>query len=452
MATVDQVSFPIPEDIDCPKCRENIKLFDPEGSEFCVCTSCKSFIRFTLTSTNGTVVQKQVQPVKENPIIPLGAEGVLKGHKFKVIAYLEKKEKATVYTWKEYLLYNFIKGYATLAVFNGHWSFIVDKKWEPTLEKAYSDSTTANHQGVEYRIFNKYTPVTTALIGEFDWDVLADSPKTNEYIAPPFLLSRESDSQGSKTAQYFWAEYTQPEEIAEAFRLDVNSFPAKEGIGANQPSLHSVSFDTLVKYTMLAILGMLLLHFLIKASKPEKELINSDFNIVFDKGPAQVDSTGVVSWGPGTYEFKPFLTPSFEQKDGNVPLEIVVGSNVDNNWMEATVILVNDQTNETWEITKGAEYYRGYEDGAYWTEGSREATIILSEIPEGKYHLNIYPASGDPAQTLMHIRVTSNVTLWRNILLTILVLSLYPVYCWYRMRNFEKKRWMNSDHSPYETK
>ncbi len=450
MATVNQVSFPIPEDVDCPKCRENIKLFDPEGSEYCVCSSCHSFIRFTLTSTKGTV-QKQVQPVKEKLIIPLGAEGVLKEHKFKIIAYFEKKERDTAYTWKEYLLYNYEKGYAILAEFNGHWSFVVDKLWEPTLEKAFSDAYTATHQNVDYRIFNRYTPVTTALVGEFDWDVLADKPKTNEYVAPPFLLSRESDSPGSKKAQYYWGEYTEPNEIAEAFGLDLNTFPSKEGIGANQPSPHSVSFDTLAKYSILAILSMLLLHFIIKVAKPETELINSDYNIVFDKGPAQVDSSGVVSWGPGTYEFKPFLTPSFEQKEGNVPLEIFVGSNVDNNWMEATVILVNDQTNETWEVTKGAEYYSGYEDGSYWTEGSREASIILSEIPEGMYHLNIYPASGDPAQTFMHIRVTSNVTLWRNILLTILVLSLYPIYCWYRMRNFEKRRWMNSDHSPYET-
>lgn len=451
MATVNQVSFPIPQDIDCPKCRENIKLFDPEGSEFCACPSCKSFIRFTLTSTKGSV-QKQVQPVKEKPIIPLGAEGVLKGHRFKVIAYLEKKEKDTIYAWKEYLLYNFIKGYATLAVFNGHWSFIVNKTWEPTLEKSFSDAYTATHQNVEYRIFNRYTPVTTALIGEFDWDVLDDKPKTNEYIAPPYLLSRESDSPGSKKAQYFWGEYIEADEIAEAFGLDVNTFPSKEGIGANQPSPHSVRFDTLAKYTVLAILGMFLLHFIITVLKPEKELINKDFYLTFDKGPATTDSAGNVIWGgEGTYEFKPFKTTSFSQPDESTALEVEVRSFVSNNWLEATVVLVNDKTNETWEVTKGIEYYHGWEDGESWAEGSQSSSIILSEIPRGDYHFNIYTASGDAAQSMVQIKVVSNVTLWRNILLTILVLSLYPIYCWYRMRNFEKKRWMNSDHSPYET-
>ncbi|MEJ6978994.1 DUF4178 domain-containing protein [Pedobacter sp. P351] len=449
MATVNQLSFPTPETFGCPTCGENITLYDPDGSEFCICVACQSYIRFI--SQNTPKAQKKIKPVIAKPIIPLGTEGTLKEHKFKLIAYLEKEEKETAYTWKEYLLYNYEKGYATLAEFGGHWNFIVDKNWEPSLEKAYSDSTSATHQNIEYRVFNKYTPVTTALIGELDWDVLLDSPKTNEYIAPPFILTRESDSPGSKTVQYFWGEYTEPEEIANGFGLDVNSFPAKEGIGANQPSRHSVSFDTLAKYTMLAIFFMMLMHFIIKIIKPEKDLINSDYNIMFDLGPSHVDSTGSLSWGPGTYEFKPFLTPSFEQKDGNVPLEIEVGSNVDNNWMEATVILVNDRTNETWEVTKGAEYYHGYEGGERWTEGSKKASIILSEIPEGKYHLNIFPASGDPSQTFLHIRVTSNVTLWRNIFLAIFILSLYPLYCWYTMRNFEKQRWMNSDHSPYES-
>ena len=124
---------------------------------------------------------------------------------------------------------------------------------------------------------------------------------------------------------------------------------------------------------------------------------------------------------------------------------------VSNNWLEATVVLVNDKTNETWEVTKGIEYYHGWEDGESWAEGSQSSSIILSEIPRGDYHFNIYTASGDAAQSMVQIKVVSNVTLWRNILLTILVLSLYPIYCWYRMRNFEKKRWMNSDHSPYET-
>ncbi len=450
MPTLNQVSFPSPETFECPHCRQGLKLYDPNGCEFYACPNCNSYLRFK--TTNNAVVQKNSGAVKEKPIIPLGAEGQLKGYQFKVIAYLEKKEKRTVYSWKEYLLYNYEKGYATLSVFEGHWNFILDKHWEPSLEQVHSDSATATHQNTDYRIFNKYTPAITGIIGEFDWDVLSDHPKINEYIAPPFILFRETGATGTKNSQYYWGEYTEPEEIAKAFGLDISTLPAKNGIGANQPSSYSTRFGALAKYTMLAFLGLLLLHFLIKVAKPERELLNADYSISFDKGPAATDSLPIVSSGTNVYEFKPFLTSSFEQPDGSAPLEIELGSYVNNNWLEATVILVNENTNETWEVSKGIEFYNGYESGEYWQEGSRTASITLTEIPRGKYHLNIYPASGDATQTYMHITIKSNITLWKNIFLAFIVLCLYPAYCWFRGTSFEQKRWLNSDYSPYEEK
>ncbi|WP_207427567.1 DUF4178 domain-containing protein [Pedobacter sp. SYSU D00535] len=447
MATVNLLSFPTPEFADCPKCATSIKLHDPEGSEYCACPNCKSFLRF---NRNTATVQKQLQPIAEKPILPLGAEGVLMGFPFKVIAYLEKKEKNTVYRWKEYLLYNYDKGHASLAEFNGHWNFIVGKNWEPDLENVSSTTTEATFRGTDYRIFNKYTPTTLALIGELDWDVLADQPKTYEYIAPPHIISKANGASGKSKAEYFLGEYIKPEVIADAFKIDPVFFPEKDGVGATQPSPHYIKFDTLARLTMLGIVLMLIIHWIITIFKPERELVNSDYNIVFDKGPATTDSSGSITWNMGTYEFKPFVTSSFEQPDHSSALEIEVGSNVDNNWLETTVVLVNETTNETWEVTKGVEYYHGYEGGESWSEGSRQESIILSEIPRGKYHLNVYSASGDPFQTSLHITVRSNITLWRNILLTIFVLVLYPIYNYYRMNSYEKKRWMNSDYSPFD--
>jgi hypothetical protein len=76
--------------------------------------------------------------------------------------------------------------------------------------------------------------------------------------------------------------------------------------------------------------------------------------------------------------------------------------------------------------------------------------VLLSEIPAGKYHINIYPYAGTRDVSSLFIKVTESVTLWRNVLVTLLLLCLYPLYCWYRMRKFETNRWMNSDFSPYQ--
>jgi hypothetical protein len=51
----------------------------------------------------------------------------------------------------------------------------------------------------------------------------------------------------------------------------------------------------------------------------------------------------------------------------------------------------------------------------------------------------------------LRVAVTTNVTLWMNLFVTCLLLCIYPIYCWVRMQNFEKQRWMNSDYSPYDT-
>jgi len=46
--------------------------------------------------------------------------------------------------------------------------------------------------------------------------------------------------------------------------------------------------------------------------------------------------------------------------------------------------------------------------------------------------------------------VVKNVTLWSNFWIILLLLAIFPALQYYRERNFEKRRWMNSDYSPYE--
>jgi hypothetical protein len=189
--------------------------------------------------------------------------------------------------------------------------------------------------------------------------------------------------------------------------------------------------------TPILIIITALIGFIASFTNPAYQVMDNAYQIVSD-------STKV-------NEFKPFITPSFELKNVSSSLEFSVTSDVDNNWMETTIVLVNEKDNQSWEVTKSIEYYHGYEDGESWTEGSREAEVLLSSIPAGKYHLNIYPAAGDTALKSVRIGITANPVIWRNVWVTLLLLCLYPLYTWFRMRMYEKKRWMNSDFSPYET-
>jgi ribosomal protein S27E len=443
MATLNTNSFPFSEIVDCPKCHHQITVYDPEGSEYIACPACNNYFRYTESGQLNLV--KSLKAPLLPPLFPIGSIGTLRDQEFKVIAYLEKEELAATYAWREYILYNHASGYATLAEYDGHWNLVKGKNFFPDLaDVSTTFNQTINYNNIDFTLFNQYRPVVTAMVGEADWSVVQENLKATELIAPPFMLVREEIN--PTTITYYLGEYFTDTEIAAAFSIDKAIMPSQIGIGANQPSRFSEKWNSLFTFTGIAIVAVLLLHLLIGFIKPERDVINQEF--VLSRVQAN-DTTGVEFNSSGSYELKPFVTPSFNIDDQSSNIEFVINSNVSNNWLEATIVLVNEKDNKTWEVTKGVEHYNGYEDGEAWSEGSTTAEIMLSNIPAGKYHLNVYSATGDARRDTLSIKATANSSLWRNTLLTALLLCIFPLYCWIRMRNYEKKRWNNSDHSPF---
>lgn len=425
--------FKLSETITCSICKQDIVLYEPAKSEYIVCPSCFSYLHiFTRAETR--LNRKLDQPDKIL-VLKLGSTGNIHGTEFKVIAYLEKKEAGTDYHWREYILTSHDKGYVTLSEFDGHWNFIASKDFLPDYKEPISYGLSIGYKDVEYKLFNRYTPVVTAMLGEVDWDVVNEKVKATEYIAPPFMVVKEVGKTSHQT-DYYIGEYLDAEVIANAFNIDKNDLPQQIGIGANQPSKAFDRWTASLKITGVAIILVLLFHILFHIVKPEKELINDDFLIVYDtKG------------GPDA--FKSFITPSFTLDDESSNIEFEIASLVDNNWLETNIVLVNESDNKTWEVSKGIEYYHGTEDGESWSEGSTRESVMLSEIPQGKYHLNVYPSSGDVFRNNLYIKAVSNVTMWGNTITTILLLFIFPAICWLLMRDYEKRRWNNSNFSPF---
>jgi hypothetical protein len=120
-----------------------------------------------------------------------------------------------------------------------------------------------------------------------------------------------------------------------------------------------------------------------------------------------------------------------------------------NHWLEVTGSLVNEETGRGYEFTRSLEYYEGVEDGESWLEGSRSASAVLSGVPAGSYHLNLYPSAepGTPGTTL-HLDIVQEGSLWSNFGLVLLVLLSVPLYQWWRYNAFETSRWENSNFGP----
>ncbi len=456
-ATVNLRAFPFSEQLDCPHCHKPITLYDSTGSEYVVCPSCNYYFKFA----NGILHQQEhIAPIKYQPALEIGKQGILKGTPYKVLAYLEKKEQATHYEWREYMLYNYTKGYAFLAEFDGHWNYIAGIQHFPQVDNARVLGSTASMDGVDYLEYNRYTPVITAMLGEFDWDVYRERISAREFINPPMMLVREKNKQNESVIDWYLGEYCEPEEIAAAFNVPVGDFVERVDIGENQPNPYKKRFQQSLRISIAALVIAIIIQIVFGTLRQTQVIMNKDVAIALPPAPradsAKHDSLAAVAGifgqsNNGNFEYQSLRTSSFKIFSGPAPVEIEINAPVDNTWFEATIELVNEKDNQTWDVTKEVEYYHGYEDGESWSEGGTSGSVTVDDIPAGTYHINIYPYAGSTGLGQMNIKVTANIMLWQNILITFLLLCLYPLFCWYFQRRYEVNRWMVSDFSPYKT-
>lgn len=113
---------------------------------------------------------------------------------------------------------------------------------------------------------------------------------------------------------------------------------------------------------------------------------------------------------------------------------------------------MNDKTGAEINFEKGVEYYHGFSDGESWEEGSKETELIISRVPKGRYHLNIFPSFGiETVNRSYTISVVSDVPMWRNFIIVACLMALYPLIMWARNQIVERRRWFDNDNSPYKT-
>lgn len=111
--------------------------------------------------------------------------------------------------------------------------------------------------------------------------------------------------------------------------------------------------------------------------------------------------------------------------------------------------LVNEQTGQGFDFTKNIEFYNGVESGENWSKGSRDADVVLSRVPAGRYHLNSYPfTETGPAAPDISVTVRSNPELFFNLLIVLLLVLIYPAWQYFWRFSFETERWNESDHGP----
>ncbi len=407
--------------LNCPKCAAPVVLRSAGLAVTAVCDSCLSWIDVSHPQLQiiGAVERQQ-----RNPEVPLGRRGELNGVTFECIGYQRRRDSYGE-TWSEHLCFNPFVGFRWLIYYHGHWTWV-----DPVLDEIPVREDRLDYGGREYRLFANATAETTYVLGEFYWRVQAEEKSTvRDYVAPPHILSAEESLQ---TRDLSWSHgcYLEPAVVAAAFGAEVVK-GAPRGIYLNQPNPGLAKRPVVWSIWAVAIGALLVTQLAYWARVRSRVVMDKTFPLSTD--PAK----------------PPLMTENFELLGRDQILRIRTEVPLNNAWADVGVALIHTNRGRLADFTHALEYYSGY-DGGFWEEGARQRTTTIPGLPPGTYFLELDAAAdvGVPAVEA-RILVERDVFSPWNLVMGIGLLSIYPLWLTLRNHNFERKRWSESDYSPY---
>lgn len=396
---------------NCRSCGGQVNLLAPGQTLSAVCTHCGAVA--DLTDDNFKVISKYKDAMTRKPLIDIGTKVKFEGKDWQVVGYMLRMVREFDFYWEEYLLFNPYYGFRFLACAYGHWSWI---KMVTDLPISEYKKTHFNYQGNAFRPLTQGKAEVMFVLGEFYWKVhLGDVAFTSDFVAPPFMLSMEAESGG-----VIWSlgQYVEPKIVADAVGLDIAQMPNRAGVGANQVNRHQ---QNLKRLTPIWLLSMVLtvalgLFFTARAPKQVALELNYPYPIVEDTLSKEFMIGGGID---------------------NVEIEVAASNDFSNHWLEFGGILHNVTTNQNYELLIPVEFYEGNDDG-HWTEGSKSASVVLNQVPEGKYELVSSVASDTTG--MVNIKVWRGVPIYSNWIFVLILLTIFPVVLFIKSAGFEKKR------------
>lgn len=406
-------------EIICPKCDTvtscNITV---EFKNF-GCPKCYSLIEY-----DGSGNWKIIDHFSERSTaitLALGDSGVLQGTEYTVTAILVKKLEHYPVYFREYTLTSASGDEAFLSEGDGHWIFLKECPSEFDI-KGYTRSLT--HNDVHMDLYGKEDVLVLYAEGFFNYKVPQARQREIEFINPPFIYTVERGPSGESA---FFGHHVYGREVQKAFG---RKLPSRSGVGLLQPFMFDVQYTTIIM-CCVAIL-IVVSHLLIYNGRAEKTVLSE--NLLFEN-----------------YYSKEFVSKPFTLTGGTGPLSLLVQSNVDNSWASATIALINEATGEEIYASKDVEFYHGYEGGENWSEGSRSEEFNICGVPPGTYHLTVSPqkAFDNHDTESMHVEAKWDTPGYRNVIITCLIMLGFVMLVIILKKQFEIKRWAESDYSPY---
>jgi DNA-directed RNA polymerase subunit RPC12/RpoP len=404
--------------LQCAGCGASLPVHSAQ-TQTVACGQCGSLMD---AATREIIAQVNLRLCE--PHIPLGTKGRLRGEDYEAIGY--QRRRVTVegipYEWNEYLLHNPNTGFRWLTEYNGHWNQVKPAGMLP-VEGQERGRPIVKSYGRQFRHFQTAQAETVAVLGEFYWRVrIGDKYTVSDFIAPPFILSEESNN---NELTWSLSEYVEPEVVQEAFKLK-QGLPEKRGVAPNQPSPHEGQQK---KYWLLFLL------FLGVAYAIQSYFISSGGRVF------QQD----FSFSPQE-NVRSFTTDPFRLAGPAPSLLIRNRTDLSNSWVNLNMTLVETTTGQAYHVARDLSQYSGIQGGD-GTAG-RVDEAVLRNIPPGTYRLTLdAELPPDSAASVRDsLEIMRPLPDWLNFFLAAVGLLSFPLIAWARARAFEARRWEDSDY------
>ena len=413
----------------CPSCAAPLQARSADIVAV-ACASCGAVV--DASDANHRLLSQALKHNDETwePRLPLGSKGKLDDQPYEVIGFLVKRSKVDgiAYDWREYLLAGELGTYRWLTEYDNHWN-VVEVLAQPPAGAGAQEIAEVRWSGESFRHFaSSPNAEVVYVLGEFTWRVQrGERNRVVDYVAPPLLLSRESNA-----SELSWSlgRYVEPAVIASAFRPP-RALPAPVGVYANQTNPWLETHRRVCRlFWKLALLAVVLQLWFWLFSGGQSLLRES-----FEFTPQSLAETRQTS------EFSVSGKPR--------KLAVRNTTSVDNSWLGLDLLLVNKATGQAWPAAREIAYYHGYDDG-YWWEGNNADEVVFLNVPPGTYYLTVDAElpTERPGQVRTQLEVAVASAGWSNFILVMVFLTAFPIFTRMRQSAFEVQRWAESDHAP----
>lgn len=363
------------------------------------------------------LVDKVEGAYQTRPRFALGTRGKLMGTTWEVVGWCERFVRAygQKFSWEEHLLYNPYEGFRYLIYQDGHFVFT-----EPLAGVPVVRPMSATYEGQTYKHFSTGNAQVEEVLGEFPWQVRrGDVAKADDYVAPPYMLSREETPEEITWSRSVYL--TQAEALA--FAKPSRALGAARGIHPCQPNPHRANLAWIAKTTAAALLAWVVCTFLYVGSCQSRHVWTGSVPVEGHVEPVKLERGGVI------------------EVRGEAPCA--------NNWVYVSAMLVGPQGVSETAYVGGVEmeFYSGTDSDGAWTEGSRSGTDLFGGLPPGDYVLQLTQDPGSTYKGPVTVRLDEDVAAFHYVCCSLVLLLIVPVLAVALTASFEQRRWAESDHA-----